>query len=137
METTVLERPPEAVTDTIGKVPPLTQDEILEALALAIEAHGSKKLRGIEAIENYTRHNVDRLPIDDSTIFTTIADELEDLSMGPEDRTVGGVVAKLGYKRGTNEAKQVAHDIGCDCKGTEVGARTVANRIRALKSGTA
>lgn len=128
--------------------------DTLESIAQALEKRGDQKLLGMQGIEtremkalyaasaNPNPFKIAEALIDtgyvlncyiDGTVFGAIAEELEKLGYG-HLATIGEVAAALDIDTTDHKsAREHIHQLGCWCLGEVVDARTVADRIRALK----
>ena len=140
---------------TAPKPHPLTQNQLLESIALALEGRGEEMLTGMQGIETREILALYASPskpgpfevatklIDtgyvlnckiDGTIFGAIADELEQLD-GRKLDTIGKVAEALGIDITDHyDAQEQIHRLGCWCMGEVVPASVVASRIRNLIS---
>lgn len=140
MSTTVTERPPLASTNVAPMPNPPRGDDLLEALALALEARGRQLTAGFEGIEHRTADEVLDAPAADS-VFGWIGEELTALGVPGDKTTVGDILTAMGVVGGgmTGEDDQTAqhwaaHSIGCHCHGLEISAWDAADRVRQMKS---
>lgn len=150
--TTTLQLPLAAAA---SKTHPLTRNERLESIALALEGRGEEMLIGMQGIETReilalyaepSRPGPFEVAMKladtgyilnckiDGTIFGAIADELEQLDGGKLD-TIGQVAEALGIDiTNYEDVQEQIHRIGCWCMGEVVPASVVASRIRNLIS---
>ena len=108
-------------------IPGISRDDMIRYLADVVGRLHMKNLGGIQRIEGWTKEKVADLPVAE-TVFEIMAQQLEIMGIYT-DGTVGGVMEALGYVRGSQEAKNVAHEIGCDCHGEFISPLMASQRI--------
>lgn len=143
MNTSVLDR--KSLSRTTAPTPnPPKGNDLLEAIALALEARGTEKTAGFEGIEHRGAKEVLAASSKD-TVFGWIAEELTTLGVVGDMTTVGGTLAAMGIVGDNRNGKVIsdhtarhhaAHAVGCHCHGLEITAEDAAKRVRGLKSST-
>lgn len=146
LDSEVSEVEPAVSAKEVAKTPP-TGNDLLEAVALALEARGSQKTYGYEGIEYRDTKFVITAPVSD-TVFGWISEELHDLGVTATMNTVGETLAALGIHGGPtgisvgkghtfisdDQARHsAAHKIGCHCLGAEITGEQAAKRVRFFK----
>ncbi|MEX0918336.1 MAG: hypothetical protein WDZ93_04235 [Candidatus Paceibacterota bacterium] len=143
MNTTVLPRP--SARKSVVQKPP-TGNDLLEAVALALEARGSQQTKGYEGIERRKAEDVLAASAD-TTVFGWIAEEMAELGVKASMNTVGETLSALGVHGGEGGIRgfagaimtdqhalhHAAHTIGCHCHGAVITAQDAAGRVRSLK----
>jgi len=118
-----------AISPSTGaKTAPLDLSTLLKLVAEHVGSHPMGNLGGIDLIEHRPLHEVDKLDVGKETVFSVMADQLEMLGVAT-DRTVGGVMEKLGFPRSSFEAREAAHEIGCTCHGPYISPHIASQRI--------